>query len=954
MVYKCCVPCCRGNYTSGGPKVRCFSFPKDEELRRKWLSAIHRENFIPSDHTKVCELHFTKEDYVEFSEAFDEKSGKTISVKLQKSRLKNSAVPSQFPNLPSYLTASSSFVRESADERRTRKDNLNLSTAINESLSSKYKYDSEKNFSNFEECCKCVEGQYSLESEFHFFKKNQCLVFASVDFHPAAVITLSAIVNNDLQISLYNGKIQVNTLNKLSFPRRITNINDLEEILLELKKLQTRKEDSLILNSIVDHLKCTVLDDDEKQKTLNFVTQQLELIVRAPENLRYSCEMAIFSCILFSISPHSYNFLRSSGNVILPHPRTVRKTCNNFCTGPASEQLDENFLSFISDKFQYLDVSDRTVSLMIDEIYLKPYLDYKGGNILGVAQNSEEAATTAHVFMVQSLLSSFKDVVHILPVKSINAEQLFVFIKKTVIGLYSIGFKVVCVVTDNNSINRKAMTLFSTPPELKIAYCHPSDKTMPLFYVIDSVHIYKCVRNNWLNQKDEYQTILFPTFGNYSTKETLNPASFSSIKALYNLEAQRLVKYAYGLNRKSLFPNNFEKQNVKFVMNIFNQFVIEGLMAAGGEHGILNYKTTAEFIEIICNWWKVVNVKTKYKGVRNKDILEEPLKNQDDNSGYSFLKKILFWLDLWNDCKCKRNSLSRETHLAMTHTTHALLEMTNYCMNELNFEYFLPGKIQTDALEARFGKYRTMAGSHYLVTLRQIFEVESKLRMQNSISLTLPSNTFGEVEVDIEKIDNIEYDCSTDTDVSQFPVAEFEDCLFIETQKDKVECILPVLTYISGYCARSAMTKIKCNECTPSLVLDKELCAKECEDGNSNLIKRMDRGGLKYPTPDVVNVILCSYNIMEKLISKEYELKFLHCSDQRKILFELTFQIVTRKGFFYDNVVCKKNHEDVVLKHLIVASTNILLNNYVKLKNEHICKNQPKRRKLETVKQTEH
>lgn len=42
MVYKCFVPNCRGNY-SKGPKVSTFGFPKQEELRRKWLAAIPRD-----------------------------------------------------------------------------------------------------------------------------------------------------------------------------------------------------------------------------------------------------------------------------------------------------------------------------------------------------------------------------------------------------------------------------------------------------------------------------------------------------------------------------------------------------------------------------------------------------------------------------------------------------------------------------------------------------------------------------------------------------------------------------------------------------------------------------------------------------------------------------------------------------------------------------------------------
>ncbi|GFT79646.1 hypothetical protein TNCV_1272951 [Trichonephila clavipes] len=46
------------------------------------------------------------------------------------------------------------------------------------------------------------------------------------------------------------------------------------------------------------------------------------------------------------------------------------------------------------------------------------------------AYNSEQAATSASVFMIQSLLSPLKEVVHITPVKKIDGEKLFAFVKK--------------------------------------------------------------------------------------------------------------------------------------------------------------------------------------------------------------------------------------------------------------------------------------------------------------------------------------------------------------------------------------------------------------------------------------------------------------------------------------------------------------------------------------------
>ncbi|GFS65093.1 THAP-type domain-containing protein [Trichonephila clavipes] len=143
---------------------------------------------------------------------------------------------------------------------------------------------------------------------------------------------------------------------------------------------------------------------------------------------------------------------------------------------------------------------------------------------------------TAFGFIVNLL----EEVVHIMPVKKIDEEKLFVVVKKTIVELDGIGFKVIGVVSDNNSVNRKAMSNFSVPPKLSIVYPHPSDSSNPLFFVIDSVHIFKCIRNNWINQKNAGQCFYFPDFEDHN-KFPLLEANFSTLKQLYDIESNNLV-----------------------------------------------------------------------------------------------------------------------------------------------------------------------------------------------------------------------------------------------------------------------------------------------------------------------------------------------------------------------------------------------------------------------------
>ncbi|GBL90674.1 hypothetical protein AVEN_219342-1 [Araneus ventricosus] len=128
---------------------------------------------------------------------------------------------------------------------------------------------------------------------------------------------------------------------------------------------------------------------------------------------------------------------------------------------------------------------------MIDEVHLKPYYDLKGGNIVGKSANNEKAANAAFVFMLNCFLQNCCVFVHILPINNINADILHEIIKKVVLGLEEIGYQVICVTSDNNYLNGKAMSLFSSPNKLRILYSHPADPKRPLFFIFGPVHIFE-------------------------------------------------------------------------------------------------------------------------------------------------------------------------------------------------------------------------------------------------------------------------------------------------------------------------------------------------------------------------------------------------------------------------------------------------------------------------------
>ena len=73
--------------------------------------------------------------------------------------------------------------------------------------------------------------------------------------------------------------------------------------------------------------------------------------------------------------------------------------------------------AFLRNKGKHLDAHKKIVSLLLDEIHIKPNSSFKGGHIHDFARNSPHDATTSvQAFMISSMLSKNKAVVSVIPV----------------------------------------------------------------------------------------------------------------------------------------------------------------------------------------------------------------------------------------------------------------------------------------------------------------------------------------------------------------------------------------------------------------------------------------------------------------------------------------------------------------------------------------------------------
>ena len=175
---------------------------------------------------------------------------------------------------------------------------------------------------------------------------------------------------------------------------------------------------------------------------------------------------------------------------------------------------------------------------------------------------------------------------------------------------------------------------------------NPFNSNRSIVLLFDFVHILKSIRNNWLNQHDYNRTFLYPNFEDLTQ---VNRALFEDIRLLYRSEQISVAKLAHRLTAKSCW-SNLERQSVSLAHRVFNESTAAALTIQ--DYPRLKFKTsTADFVTIISNIWKIFIINTPNKGIRLNDALKWPSNNVIDaiQTVWSTFRKIENSSELWKD-----------------------------------------------------------------------------------------------------------------------------------------------------------------------------------------------------------------------------------------------------------------------------------------------------------------
>ena len=433
MGRKCCIIFCKGNYDEKS-KEKVFRLPSEKrnsQERTRWIKSLPNLIHV-SKHTCICERHWPP-DY------------KTISVhgKLRPvdppsifQGVKKSIVPTR-PDKPRTTVKSSSEARNRKEDQLKAfqmKDKVSFKTLVKEAATRDY-----------------VEKVIS-------YVVDDTLILQSCSFFTHAVPSFLIKIKASLKYETYAAGIRC-TVPFLS-KNKMSTMNSWSKLEEAIRYLHHRP---------LTH------------KMLVIKEQMDAMGSKKPGEKFYSPDSIVCAFQYRSVSNSCYEKMRVDYQ--LPSTRVLRSI-----TSKVDKVSDQNFLLKV---FANLEPNQRSCIILVDEVYVKPSLQFHGGSVFGKAENdSSSLATTMLAIMIKCMNGGPNFIIKMIPVSKLTSKFLYKQVSQILEMIQISTGNAVAIITDNNRTNQAFFKMFDTS-EMK-----PWRTRDGLFLLFDYVHLLKSIRNN--------------------------------------------------------------------------------------------------------------------------------------------------------------------------------------------------------------------------------------------------------------------------------------------------------------------------------------------------------------------------------------------------------------------------------------------------------------------------
>ena len=922
MVFTCAaVNCSNGVQNNVEDGTSFHKFPlNDPELLQKWLSKLSRKDFAPTVHSRLCSKHFTPDDFIiSSSDSNSCRKRHRSDSTLKRNYLKPYSIPTIFLGQPGYECTSSVLTRRRNDVP-TAKRRLQMQEDHQFQLITRLTI--EDRITCIEDLMDKVRKSSNIPDGFTMIRKSDNLLLAFIDLQEIPVIKASVKISSDLTCSVYvNDKcIPPSVYKHIIVDDQVSTVSDLANLLALVKSKIIETDEHIddceeLISQAIDKLVLSKEVSDDLDMQIDFLIEQLRLLLISPKGHRFSNNLIVLSYTLFATSSTSYETLRKSRFLTLPSIRQLRNIANRL----GVDILNNNCKNYLSNRIEKLNQFERYVTVILDEIHVVKRVELSGGRILGFSDdNPLQSATTVLCFMISSVGGTYRDIVCMIPVFRISSSFIEEKLKEVMKLIHEVGFQAVALSMDNLSANRSALVNLSgtsiDSPISCIANEHCTNQ--PIYCFIDTTHNIKNVYNIFQRKKKLVCPIPPSELNQEQNESDFITADFLHIEKLYNIEFGKPIKLAPHLNSSVFKPRSIEKTSTKLASSIFNENTVSALRFYSKDYP--EWNQTATFLEYVLRYWRILNVRVPNTGLRKRDIFRDPVRSSGDWK-ICFLRSFLVYLNCWRQLQ-KKHSLTNETLFALTQSTTAFIDLAIFMIDRLGFNYVLFGKVSSDNIEERFGWFRQLSGGNFFLSTRQVLENERKIKV---ISLLKFSG--------IERLS---------MESSELEVSESDDANISGAICDKLRRLDPnnpstgdlnSIYYVAGYISHSIIKRNKCESCTSILSDGNDSLSVSMinfdDDTSSQLFYNiMNRGGLSKPSENTFDVCVSSFKLFSTIFKNDETKKLLLSSQNHVSVFHEIVSYFVCSSMIITH--CENGHN--ILKAIITSMCKCMYKNFVK------------------------
>lgn len=522
------------------------------------------------------------------------------------------------------------------------------------------------------------------------------------------------------------------TWNNANSPRKRKLRQSNKKLRDEIYRLKKRdKKRSLISdqtkNKAVDKAKFIELCDNFLPEKISlFVKTQVKLCDRKLKGERYSNAFKKFALSIYFLSPKCYKFLRSIFK--LPSVTILNNLTKEWSYTPG---LNDDIFRHIKIKLKKMEKMDRRVSLVIDEMSIKPHLAYdiKSDEIIGLNPHRTKKKSKDHtkidpvdhvtVFMAVGIRRRYKQpLAYIFSKTALNGPELKHTVLKCIEKMMDAGFIVNSLISDMgsnfSSLAFKDLNITPEKPFFEV-------KDQKIFYFFDPPHLLKLTRNNLMSNYFEFEG---------------EKTNWKYIQQFYDADSKLFFRLAPKLTDFHLCPKIFKKMRVKFAAHILSATVATAMTTH------INLKamdqdaySTVEIIDKFDKLFDIFNSST-YQTIKKYRKPFSGKKYQVDYLNFmsGFIKKISVKhdsLDGISTDKTQRVKFLKGWQVSIS----SLLGLWEIFKNE-DFKFLLMRRINQDPLENFFGAVRSYSGCCVNPTPIQFIRIFKKMFCSNFIRHT--------------------------------------------------------------------------------------------------------------------------------------------------------------------------------------------------------------------------